>query len=83
MEETQDDSLDLAKIPSLLQATASSAGYAVACLGGSWLLWHYADHGLAFAPGLGATSMTEAGEQARGDTLFITLGTLLASVVFW
>ena len=53
---------------------ARSVAATLACVGGCRVVWHYAvEHTLAFAPGLGATSMTHEGHVGRDLTMLTTL----------
>ncbi|GAB3723861.1 hypothetical protein GCM10027594_04840 [Hymenobacter agri] len=53
---------------------ARSVASAMLCVGGLWLFWHYAVvQTLAFAPGLGAVSMTQEGHAGRNLTVLATL----------
>lgn len=55
----------------------------VICVVGCGAFWHYAvDKTLAFAPGLGALSLTKEGIQARSLTVLATAVVLTASLTF-
>jgi hypothetical protein len=61
--------------PSMLgRWLARSVAWTLACVGGLWLFWHYAvTQTLAFAPGLGAASMTHEGYVGRDTTVLATI----------
>lgn len=62
---------------------ARSLAWTVACVGGCRLVWHYAvEQTLAFAPGLGATSMTHEGHVGRDLTVLATLAVVAGYFVF-
>lgn len=62
---------------------ARSVASAVLCMGGTWLFWRHAvEHSLAFAPGLGAASMTQEGYAGRDLTLLATLVVVAGYLLF-
>ena len=62
---------------------ARSVASTVLCVGGVWLFWHNAvAQTLAFAPGLGATSMTQEGYAGRDLTVLATLVVVAGYFVF-
>ncbi|GAA4357347.1 hypothetical protein GCM10023185_21980 [Hymenobacter saemangeumensis] len=70
--------------PSLVWALVKSVGLACLCTATAWLLWDLArQDGLAFIYGLGDSQISVEGARAREFTKLITLGILIAGLVFF